>query len=46
MSVTNLSDRPIDLPEHEALLLCSAELVASRSGSGQLPPDATAWLRA
>ena len=46
VSVTNLSDRPIDLPEHEALLLCSAELATSPSGSGQLPPDATAWLRA
>lgn len=39
--VTNLSDRPIDLPEHEEFLLSSADLVA-----GQLPPDATAWLTA
>ncbi len=41
VSVTNLSDRPIDLPEHEEFLLSSADLVA-----GQLPPDATAWLTA
>ncbi|MCU1411110.1 MAG: alpha-glucosidase [Rhodoglobus sp.] len=41
VSVTNLSDRPIDLPEHEEFLLGSTELV-----NGQLAPDSTAWLRA
>jgi alpha-glucosidase len=41
VSVTNLSDGPIDLPEHEDLLLSSTELTVS----GQLAPDSTAWLR-
>lgn len=40
VNVTNLSDRPIDLPEHDLFLLGSTPLV-----DGQLPPDATAWLR-
>lgn len=40
VNVTNLSSVPIDLPEHEAILLSSTELV-----DGQLAPDSTAWLR-
>ena len=40
VSITNLSDHPIDLPEHEEFLLGSTELV-----DGQLAPDSTAWLR-
>jgi alpha-glucosidase len=40
VSVTNLSDRPVELPEHTALLLSSSPLDA-----GLLPPDSTAWLR-
>jgi len=40
VNVTNLSDRPIDLPEHRELLLSSAPLA-----DGRLPTDATAWLR-
>ena len=46
VSVTNLSARPIDLPEHEEFLLGSTQLVDTPTGTGQLPPDATAWLRA
>ena len=41
VSITNLSDRPIDLPEHRRFLLGSTKLV-----EGRLPPDSTAWLRA
>ena len=42
VNVTNLSGRPIDLPEHEDLLLSSTELVGP---TGRLAPDSTAWLR-
>jgi alpha-glucosidase len=40
VSVTNLSNRPVELPAHDCLLLTSAEIV-----DGRLPPDASAWLR-
>ncbi len=40
VNVTNLSDAPIALPEHTAILLCSSPLEY-----GLLPPDSTAWLR-
>ncbi len=40
VNVTNLSDSPIVLPEHTAILLCSSPLE-----HGLLPPDSTAWLR-
>jgi len=39
VSVTNFSAHPIDLPEHDAVLLSSSELV-----DGRLAPDSTAWL--
>jgi alpha-glucosidase len=39
--VVNLTDAPVDLPPHQALLLTSAPLDHTR-----LPPDTTAWLRA
>lgn len=39
-SVTNLSDRPVALPEHQAILLSSTPLQG-----GLLPPDSTVWLR-
>jgi alpha-glucosidase len=39
-SVTNLSDRPVQLPAHDGVLLTSADLV-----DGLLPSDASAWLR-
>ncbi|CAN5618274.1 glycoside hydrolase family 13 protein [soil metagenome] len=37
--VTNLSNRPVDLPEHEEILLSSTELAAGRPA-----PDSTVWL--
>jgi alpha-glucosidase len=40
VSVTNLSDGPVELPIHHCVLLASAEIV-----DGSLPPDTTAWLR-
>ena len=40
VSVTNLGTVPIDLPEHETVLLSSHELV-----DGRLAPDSTAWLK-
>ncbi|MFF2370528.1 alpha-amylase family glycosyl hydrolase [Agromyces sp. NPDC058110] len=39
VSVTNLGDRAIELPEHDRILLSSSPLVG-----GLLPPDSTAWL--
>jgi len=39
VSVTNLSAHPIDLPEHDEVLLSSTGLIGS-----QLAPDSTAWL--
>ncbi|MCU1440681.1 MAG: alpha-glucosidase [Rhodoglobus sp.] len=45
VSVTNLADRPIVLPEHHEVLLSSSELVDAPSGDGRLAPDSTAWLR-
>lgn len=39
VSVTNLGDRSVALPEHESILLASAPL-----DGGLLPPDSTAWL--
>jgi alpha-glucosidase len=38
--VANISDKPIVLPPHDAILLTSIPLVES-----QLPVDAAAWLR-
>ncbi|MCS5717237.1 glycoside hydrolase family 13 protein [Herbiconiux sp. CPCC 205763] len=38
--VTNFGDAPAALPAHRELLLASTDLI-----DGQLPPDATAWLR-
>ena len=38
--VTNLSLEPLPLPAHKELLITSAEVV-----DGNLPPQATAWLR-
>jgi alpha-glucosidase len=38
--VVNLSTEPVDLPEHDRLLLSSAEL-----DGGRLAPDSAAWLR-
>ena len=40
MSISNLSTRPVTLPAGATLLLASSELVG-----GDLPVDATAWLR-
>jgi alpha-glucosidase len=40
LSLTNLSDHGVALPEHDGILLSSSPLVA-----GKLPPDSTAWLR-
>lgn len=40
VSITNLSDGPVELPAHECVLLASAEVV-----DGILPPDTSAWLR-
>ncbi|WP_348790162.1 alpha-amylase family glycosyl hydrolase [Leifsonia sp. NPDC080035] len=40
VNVTNLSDAPVALPEHTAILLSSSPLV-----DGMLPTDSTAWLR-
>jgi alpha-glucosidase len=40
LSVTNLSDSPIELPDHDSILLSSMQLV-----SGRLPPDSCVWLR-
>jgi alpha-glucosidase len=45
VSVTNLSERPIVLPEHHEVLLSSSELVDALAGAGKLAPDSTAWLR-
>ena len=39
-NITNLSAAPVDLPEHQAILLSSRPLV-----DGKLPPDSTVWLR-
>ncbi|MFC4942301.1 glycoside hydrolase family 13 protein [Pseudonocardia sp. GCM10023141] len=38
--VLNMSDQPVPLPTHTAVLLASGPLVA-----GELPPDTAAWLR-
>nr|WP_245867099.1 alpha-amylase family glycosyl hydrolase [Diaminobutyricimonas aerilata] len=38
--VVNLSETPVALPAHEAVLLSSVEL-----DDGALPPDSTVWLR-
>ncbi len=38
--VVNLSAEPVDLPEHDRLLMSSAEL-----DGGRLAPDSAAWLR-
>ncbi|GAA1057892.1 alpha-glucosidase [Agromyces luteolus] len=40
VSVTNLGRTPVELPEHERILLASAPLA-----DGLLAPDSTAWLR-
>ena len=40
VSVTNFAAAPIDLPEHDEVLLSSSGLVGNR-----LAPDSTAWLR-
>jgi len=40
VSVTNLSSTPVDLPDHQEILLASGQLEGDR-----LPPDTTAWLR-
>jgi alpha-glucosidase len=40
VSVTNLSDEPVDLPASQRLWLASAPLEG-----GRLPPDASAWLQ-
>ena len=40
INVTNLSDRSVTLPAHELVLLASDDV-----SGGDLPPDATAWLR-
>jgi alpha-glucosidase len=40
VSVTNLSDAPVELPPHVRLLLASSTLE-----NGLLPSDSTAWLR-
>ena len=40
VNLTNLSDRPIDLPADHVVLLVSTELA-----DGRLVPDSTAWLR-
>lgn len=40
VSITNLSESAIGLPEHVAILLSSSPL-----RDGLLPPDSTAWLR-
>ena len=40
VSVTNLSDAPVELPSYTRLLLTSEPLI-----SGLLPTDSTAWLR-
>ncbi|WP_200936867.1 glycoside hydrolase family 13 protein [Leifsonia sp. Root112D2] len=40
LNVTNLSQAPLELPEHLSILLSSSPLNA-----GLLPPDSTAWLR-
>jgi alpha-glucosidase len=37
--VVNLSDGPVDLPDHTEVLLASGPLA-----DGRLPPDTTAWL--
>ena len=40
LCVINLSSAPIELPEHDSILLSSTQLV-----SGRLPPDSCVWLR-
>ena len=40
VSITNLSQEAVPLPEHVAILLSSSPL-----DRGLLPPDSTAWLR-
>jgi alpha-glucosidase len=40
LCATNLSPRPVALPDHTAVLLTSTPLTEDR----QLPPDTTAWL--
>ena len=40
VSVTNLADEPVPLPDHVEVLLTSSALEG-----GLLPPDTTAWLR-
>jgi alpha-glucosidase len=40
VSITNLSQRPVALPEGAVLLLASEDVP-----NGHLPPDVTAWLR-
>jgi alpha-glucosidase len=40
VSVTNLSDKAVELPPHVRLLLASSTLE-----NGLLPSDSTAWLR-
>jgi alpha-glucosidase len=40
INVTNLSDRSVTLPAHELVLLASDDV-----SGGDLPPDASAWLR-
>ncbi|MET4782348.1 alpha-glucosidase [Glaciihabitans sp. UYNi722] len=40
LSMTNLSIAPIELPEHDSILLSSTQFVF-----GRLPPDSTVWLR-
>jgi alpha-glucosidase len=40
VSITNLSSAPIDLPDGADVLLASEDV-----SNGQIPPDATTWLR-
>ena len=40
VNVSNLSEHPIELPGHSAIVLSSSPLIG-----GLLPPDSTAWLR-
>jgi alpha-glucosidase len=45
LCITNFADQPLALPSGAALVLASEELVTGQDGSGELPPDSTAWLR-